>query len=259
MVLRGYFYSNMLQVDTRITFIAPEKIKPPLKVIYLLHGLISNSDSWIDNTMLTVYSKAMNCLIVMPEVNRSFYCDMKYGQKYFSYVSKELPDYCSKLFTVSNKREDIAIMGGSMGGFGALKVAFSNPNKYGHCYAFAPSCLDAKKFLSEITDKSKENYIISKWGEQFLIDFKSILGDKLEYDEDFDVFELAKKAQHSKDKPRVHISCGKQDWLIKENREFAQKMNDVNVNFEFVETDGKHDWYYFDKALKNALEACFNC
>lgn len=51
----------------------------------------------------------------MPCGARSFYTDMKYGMKYFSYITEELQDVISEFLKVSNKREDTYIAGLSMG------------------------------------------------------------------------------------------------------------------------------------------------
>ena len=61
---------------------------------------------------------------------------MKYGLPYFSYLTEELPTICKSIFRISADREHTAVMGGSMGGYGALKCALSKPEQYGMCAAF---------------------------------------------------------------------------------------------------------------------------
>ena len=73
---------------------------------------------------------------------------MKYGLKYFSYITEELFKICKNIFNISSKREDTAIMGASMGGYGALKCALSKPEQYGFCGAFSPAFLFLKDYLN---------------------------------------------------------------------------------------------------------------
>jgi len=88
MILRGVFFSQKLGMETNISIVAPDKPSgQPYKAIYLLHGICGRSGDWIDYTMLPNYSKEYQAVFIMPEVARSFYSDMKYGLKYFSYIT----------------------------------------------------------------------------------------------------------------------------------------------------------------------------
>ena len=58
----------------------------------------------------------------MPFADRSFYTNMKYGGKYYTYIAKELPSILMQMLHISPKREDHYIAGLSMGGYGALKI-----------------------------------------------------------------------------------------------------------------------------------------
>ena len=60
-------------------------------------------------------------MVIMPEVSYSRYLNMVHGPRYFDYISRELPEFCEKLFPkMSRKREDHYIAGLSMGGGGAM-------------------------------------------------------------------------------------------------------------------------------------------
>jgi S-formylglutathione hydrolase FrmB len=125
MILRGNVFSKILEMDTGITIVTPNdfKMDGTYKVVYLLHGACGNNGTWADYSMLPVYANHGKTIYVLPEVARSFYTDMKYGFKYFSYITEELPNICKTVFNISADREDTAIIGGSMGGYGALNCA----------------------------------------------------------------------------------------------------------------------------------------
>ena len=76
--------------------------------------------------------------------------DMEYGFRYFTYVTEELPAICKDIFRISAEREDTAIIGGSMGGYGALRCALSRPGQYGMCAAFSSGCLFLKEGIEEL-------------------------------------------------------------------------------------------------------------
>jgi S-formylglutathione hydrolase len=54
----------------------------------------------------------------------------------YSYVARELPELINATFPVDPQR--VGIFGHSMGGHGALTIAFKNPDVYRSCSAFAP-------------------------------------------------------------------------------------------------------------------------
>ena len=88
---RGDFFSEELGMQTGIHVIIPDAAKnSDLRVLYLLHGLSDNCSNWIRNTSIERYAVEYNTAVIIPEVQRSFYTDMKYGLNYFSYVADEL-------------------------------------------------------------------------------------------------------------------------------------------------------------------------
>lgn len=130
---KGSIRSQSLGMDTGLTVVLPfDRAAVPeteCPTVYLLHGHGENADVWTRMTSAERYANAYGVALVMPEVQRSFYTDMAMGLSYFSYVTKELPDTCQRLFHLSSRREDRFVAGLSMGGYGALKLgaALSRP------------------------------------------------------------------------------------------------------------------------------------
>ena len=140
MILRGSFYSQALGRQTNITLVGPD-VWPQAgacKTAYVLHGMEGNQDTWADNSLLPLYAAKGNTLYVLPDGGRSFYRDMPQGPRYFTYLSQELPQMVRQRFQVSPIREDTAVLGCSMGGYGALLCALGCPERFGLCAAFAP-------------------------------------------------------------------------------------------------------------------------
>ena len=136
------FFSQSLGMQTEAYVVIPQKstkgeigIKgkskdKEYKCLYLLHGLSDDHSIWLRRTSIERYAADYGACIVMPCGARSFYTDMKYGMKYFSYITEELPSIVSEFLKVSNKREDTYIAGLSMGGYGALKAALKKPEVF---------------------------------------------------------------------------------------------------------------------------------
>ena len=80
-------------------------------MVWLLHGLTDDSTAWQRYTGLEWYARLKQAVVVMPEVQRSFYTDMAAGPAYFTYVSEELPAFCRRMFGLSGAREQNFVMG----------------------------------------------------------------------------------------------------------------------------------------------------
>jgi S-formylglutathione hydrolase FrmB len=254
MILRGDFVSDSLRMSTNVQVLIPEQGKEPFRVAYLLHGLHGDQGTWLDNTMLPVYAKNYNIIFVMPEVGRSFYSNQEYGRKYYDYVSDELPLICKKIFNISAQREDTAVMGCSMGGYGSLRLALSKPDQFGFCGAISSAC----RYFTHILDSLREDpgpYLAKGPEEEAIVaDLKAIYGEDLEYRNDYDIIELAKDFPADRPKPKIFATCGTGDDLREENLQFVEEMQKTDFDFTYEEWKGGHEWYFFNEALKRTLE-----
>ncbi|MDR0644184.1 MAG: acetylesterase [Treponema sp.] len=256
MVLQGNVYSETLTIRTGLSVFIPDALngRDDYRVIYLLHGLHGDNRMWLENTMLPVFAKSGDAVIIMPEVGRSFYTDMKHGYRYWSYVSEELPRICRRVFNISAKPEDTAVIGCSMGGYGALKTALSKPAAFGFCGAIAPACLFLDEILSELR-KSAEKY--SKTGTEataILNDLRNIFGEDLQYTASDLILELAKSAGDAPSRPKIYTVCGTEDDLLNENRRFDAEMRKLPFDWTYEEWSGAHDWFFFNAALEKTLK-----
>ncbi|GHV88142.1 tributyrin esterase [Spirochaetia bacterium] len=256
MILRGNVPSKVLNMDTGINVLIPNNGgREPYRVVYLLHGLHGDQNTWLDRTMLSVYANDYNAVFVMPSVGRSFYIDMKYGQKYFTYISEELPEITRKIFNISARREDTAVMGCSMGGYGALRCALSKPEQYGFCGAISSACLNASEQLAGL--KEDPGPWLKHGGaeaEAIYRDFIAIFGEDFQPRPGYEIKELVKKIEAGPVKPKIYSACGTEDSLCAENRRFKTGMEKLDFDFTYEEWPGVHDWYFFNDALKKALQ-----
>jgi len=259
MILKGEYPSEILQTAANVQFFIPEEIEHsddlnPHKVVYLLHGLHGNHTSWINHSMLSYYGRKYNAVFVMPDAARSFYCDLKIGRKYASYITKELPAICKKIFNISDRMEDTAIIGYSMGGFGALLLSLGNPGQYSFCGAISAACLYFKPALDALRHDPSGYLKTGAEAEELLKDLYSIYGEGLEYEHRKDVIELVKNFPADKPKPKIFSTCGTEDDLIKDNHKFRDMMINTDFDFTYEEWKGGHEWDFFNEGLKRTLE-----
>ena len=100
------------------------------QVLWLLHGHSGNFSEWSRYSAIEKLAMDHGFAVVMPCGANSSYNDMPTGMKYYTYITEELPAFLRRRFPLSDKREDNFIAGLSMGGIGAAKLGFANPDKY---------------------------------------------------------------------------------------------------------------------------------
>ena len=109
--------------------------KQSYPVVYLLHGHGGRYDSWIKETQprLPELATEWGMIFVCPDGSNSWYWDspVDSSSRYETYISQELTDYIDKNYRSIASPKGRAITGYSMGGHGALWLAFRHPDLYG--------------------------------------------------------------------------------------------------------------------------------
>ena len=234
------YKSSALGMATRFMVILPEKKSVgKLRVLYLLHGLTDDCTAWQRYTSIERYLRFnSDTMVVMPAGGKSFYTDMAYGERYYTYVAEELPGYVNAMFNVSGKREDTYIAGLSMGGYGAVKIALAKPDKYFAAASFS-GALDVAKIMQAGDD----------WKTQAV----SILGEKTDIaGTKEDIYYLLDNLPENK--PEILQMCGTEDFLYAHNQTFRQAAEKSGIRFEYREGPGDHNWDYWDECIKYALQ-----
>ena len=235
-------FSNTMQMQQPVYVVMPQITNPQSKpkCLYLLHGLSDNHATWMRNTSIERYAQKYNLCVVMPFGNKSFYTDMKHGEKYFTYVAIELPKIIENMFNVSDKREDRFIAGNSMGGYGALKIAMRECDRF-----------SAAIGLSSAVDVASRNLISHANCDLIL---ENVFGHPLSIPDNEDLFKLAEKCSKSDNMPQIYMAVGTEDYLYGDNQRFKEKLSSLGVDYTYEEGEGGHSWAFWDKYISRALD-----
>lgn len=243
------FFSTCLARLVEVNILLPEQTwaegaVPHLKefpTLYLLHGYGDNHTSWQRWTNIEHYAEQHKMIVIMPAGERSWYADHVDGSKYFTFVTEELPAVCRKMFAgVSTKRETTFVAGLSMGGYGALKIALTYPERYAGVASFS-GAVDVTELASILPLNP------TYWNNVFG-DAEHLEGTKN------DIFFLAAESQkQGKPLPRVYLWCGTEDRLIGSHQKLTQHLTDLNYPLHSTQSAGNHSWPYWDREVKNAI------
>jgi len=105
-------------------------------VVYFLHGLPANADSYRANAWIAdALARAGQAILVLPQGARRGDRDPEYlnwgaGRNWETYIARELPRYIDAHYRTIRARSGRAIMGLSAGGYGATIVGLHHPGTF---------------------------------------------------------------------------------------------------------------------------------
>ncbi len=219
-----------------------EKISYP--VIYLLHGLTGHYNNWTDRTKLLEYAKDYNYIIVTPEGDNGWYSDSAAAanDKYESYIVRELIPEIDKKFRTLKTRENRAIAGLSMGGYGSIKFGLKYPEMFSIAGSFSGA-------LGAASLSAKNAGAIGK-------SIDAIFGaDDSETRKSNDIFRMVREISPEKIKtlPFIYLDCGTEDFLFQNNREFVALLVEKKIPHEYRQLPGGHTWTYWNTQVLEFL------
>lgn len=246
------FFSEAIGIHTSMCVILPRRqslgagegprgarLYPTL---YLLHGLSEDHTGWHRQTGIERYAESVSLAVVMPAVHRSFYADMQYGYKYWTFVSEELPALARSFFPLSWAREDNFVAGASMGGYGAFKLALSHPDQYVAAASLAGALDLVTRFTKEDDDHQADVRIVFD-------------GPELIAGSSNDLLHLAKQVSESGGaKPLLYQCCGTKDPLYQNNLGFKRTVDSLGLDVFYEEGPGGHTWEYWDQQISKVIQ-----
>ncbi len=219
------------------------------KVLYLIHGWSDNHTCWQRFTSIERYAASRGVVVVMPDADLSFYTDMAHGAPYYTHMTEELPALVKEMFHVSDRREDTFICGLSMGGYGTLRMAMLNPEKYA-----AAACLSAGNFAEMLAVQAKGNT-----NQSWLNSMNNIFGDKFPdiMGTEYDVFHIVEEQLAAgKTMPRLFHCIGTEDngyAGTQSTRAFFEARRE-QFDYTYREYPGAHNWEFWDAHICEAMD-----
>lgn len=242
------FRSASLARDMQYRVIFPNTIanQQKLPVVYLLHGGGGNYQDWSNYSDVAKYAES-GLILVMPEGAYSYYTNAadRPEDRYEDYIVEDLISDVESRFPVTGERGKRAIVGVSMGGYGAIKLALVHPELFG----FAAG-------MSSAIDVPSRPFSIKRWGQWK--SHRAIFGPwNGELQHKNDPFVLARSVD-PKNVPYLFLTCGEQEGLLSSNRQFSRLLAARRFQFEYDFGPGSHDWNQWNgwlpKLFKSLME-----
>jgi putative tributyrin esterase len=180
----------------------------------------------------------------MPEGDSSYYVNsaQQPRDRFEDYIVIDLLRNVESKFPVSSDPAKRAIVGVSMGGYGAVTLASKHPG----LFAFAgglSAALDvpSRPFsIKRLEQWRRHRSIFGEWGSQAQRSNDPLL--------------LVRRATPDAT-PYLFLTCGEPEGLLSVNRQFATLLAEGHFRYEFHSVPGGHDWKQWSLWLPSLSES----
>lgn len=232
-------FSKSMEKDIPVVVVKPTDYDKQVKlpVVYLLHGHSANYLAWITRGPdLVKEADLYNIILVCPDGANSWYWNSPVDPKsqYETFVSKELVEAIDARYATINNRSGRAITGLSMGGHGALYLAFRHQDVFGAAGSMSGG-VDIRPFprnwnMADMLGSYAEHPV--RWEENTVINLLHLL---------------------TANSLAIIIDCGYEDFFYDVNMNLHQQLVYRNIPHDFITRPGAHNWNYWKNAVKFEL------
>lgn len=244
-VVTKSFSSNVLKKSVSYSVALPSTYGSDNRrypVIYLLHGAWGSFNDWNSKTGVAAYTSSTDFIVVMPDSNgNSWYNDSPGAGAVETFITDELRKEVEKNFRTINARAGRALVGLSMGGYGALHLA----TEHSQLYCAAASLSGAVGWGTKTFDKN----LLAMAKDLYPTDTDT------NYQKDALLPSILRHLKNGMyDGPSLYFDCGKEDFLIKSNQDLEAALLTNQIPHEYSEFDGAHTWTYWDGHIRDAFQ-----
>lgn len=253
--------SGLLQRDMTYAVLLPPEYETSAEtsfpVVYLLHGYGDNETAWYKggNIMqyIDMYRSVFNvpAIYVMPEGFNNYWVNRYNGRfNLMDYMVTELVPEIDHLYRTVKHPEARAVMGYSMGGYGALVLTAQHPETFNTAIVLSMSFRTDEQYLNE-----PSSVFDSQWGSVFGGIGTSGSARLTDHFRDLSPFHFFNNpSDPSLSGQNYFIDCGDdEETLSVTANELHALLREKSVKHEYRMRNGSHNWDYWHKSLPEAF------
>ncbi|MCE7863973.1 MAG: alpha/beta fold hydrolase [Bacteroidetes bacterium CHB5] len=253
-------HSSMLNRDIRYAVLLPEgynESEESYPVVYLLHGYGDDESAWYTSGNIQAYVDAyiaenVPMIYVMPQGFNTYYIDRYTGTyPYMEMFVEELVPEIDEKFRTKPDKSQRAVMGYSMGGYGALILPAMHPEVFTIGIPLSMSFRTDNQYIAE-SQTSFDNQWAPNFGPHSGASGTSRLSEYFKERSPFHFFNQPNLSEY--DNLKFLIDCGDdEETLSFTNDDLHSLMREKGVYHEYRVRTGGHSFDYWRKSYREAL------
>ena len=225
-------------------------------ILYFLHGLGENeqalivSGGWGQIEDLRQQHKIGDFLMAAPEGRASFFINSADGrERYSDFLLNEFIPFIETHFRIIRTRQARGVTGLSMGGYGALRLAFAHPEMFASVSVQSPALIteSPQQLDADLRDAGPLSRLLG-----------GVFGNpiNLAHWKQNSPFELARKNRVQLKTQAIYFNCGEQDeyGFAEGANKLHQQLVSEEIRHEFHLYPGGHNASYFLAHLGETME-----
>lgn len=225
---------------------------PPYRTIWALHCAMGDGDFFFDNLDAAQIVNREQVAIIAPSMGNSWFINSPFERQ--ADFLQEMFDAMRSFLPLSPQREDNALVGISMGGFGAVRWALHSGEFVSvaaisgvfDCRVPLDPCMmknRAQRALYSTFEKAMRQFLLAENGQQ------------VKRDADIG---LLLQNRPSSFFPNIELYCGEQDYLSLPQAIYLKELcSKHGCPVDLHLSPGQHDQVYWKKALQEAAAHLF--
>jgi S-formylglutathione hydrolase FrmB len=283
------FFSAALGADKHLmVYLPPSYDLDPARrfpVAYYLHGLSGSETDWLSKGSIDVAADSIfaagapEMILVMPDGDDGWYTtwvdqfDVKScadtlhtesadrycvpHQRYDDYVARDVVHFIDEHYRTRADRAHRGIGGLSMGGYGAIELAFRYSDVFSaaasHSGVLSPMYVGAHPFAEPVKYGATSEEIRPATG-SFWSRYQHFWGTDIALWQANDPAHAAERLlQSGKPMPALFIDCGRDDGFVDQNRALHFELTRLKIAHSYAEWPGAHTWRYWSTHVRESL------
>lgn len=220
-------YAHSLGYQNQYSVYIPDSLNTSkqVDVVYLYHGMWGNRIDF-ERYNIDMLAEKFQVVLVFVEVHNSYYLNTLSGERFYDYVSEEIPTNLNRIFGLQVKTN--SVIGISMGGYGAMYVGLNK--KYDNIANLSGAVILQNRI--DNTDDKRFAWVIKELKNEHCIE--KLLLNQVE--------------------SRIYSYCGTNDFLWEDNYQINQLIVKNGCDYKISSDDGDHNF----ESWNNQIPQVFN-
>lgn len=225
----------------------------PSRLLVALHCAMSDASFFLERSELCRMVDEENLILVAPSLGNGYFIDSDY-ERQSAFLRDEFLPFIAACLPVSAKRDDRFLLGVSMGGFGALKLAMDKRDEFRSVAAISGNLnpLMAYDAMAPYPTRAGRMFDSIFWKHAVRL----MSDDKGRVRPENDIATRLEREVRDSKLPTLHLRCGENDWApARHGAAIAEICRRAGIRCSFIVEPGGHNEEYWRDSIPQTVSA----